>query len=680
MLVPVDWLREYTSFDITPEELAERLTLAGLEVEEILEKDGKIVFSTYVTPNRSDLLSIVGVAREVSALLGTKFELPHPSITEGEIPIETLAKIDIESPQNCPRYSARVILDTKVVDSPQWMQERLTAAGMRPINNVVDATNYVLLELGQPLHAFDYDLVADHHIIVRQAFPGEKITTLDGEERGLDPSMLVIADSKRAVAVGGVMGGLDTEVTSNTRNVLLESAHFNRLSIRRTARTLQLTTEASYRFERWVDPNGTISALDRVAELIVATGGGTIAKGVLDVYPIKTEPVEVSIRPSRASMLLGLDVSPTLVSDYLTRLGMEVDASDQTNIRCTVPTFRPDIKREEDLIEEIGRLYGYDRIPATLPVGVTLQGRDSDEGAFAAKVTEILVSMGLEEVVTGSMSPPQGDERQVFIKNPISEDLSTLRKHLLLDLLGVVSYNLNRGFRDIGIFEIGRVFAPKEDGNLLIESLSIAAVLTGSMWGEAWNIDRSSLEADFFLCKGMVETLLSRLGVQDTLYEPLESRWFHPTRAAVVKAGDVKLGVVGQINPDLAEKYDIPAQTYGFELDFNALMDKAAGLKSYKPLSRYPAVTRDLAVVVAEDVPYQRVKELLAKEGGELLESLTLFDVYSGPPLPTGRKSLAFSIVFRSYERTLRDEEIDEKLNRMRNLLAVEVGATFRDT
>lgn len=680
MLVPLEWVKEYTSFDISPEELAERLTLAGLEVEEILEKDGQIVFSTYVTPNRPDLLSVVGVAREISALLGTEFRLPQPQVIEDDIPVDTLARIDIESPENCPRYSARVILGTKVVESPKWMQERLIAAGMRPINNVVDATNYVLLELGQPLHAFDYDLITDHRIIVRQAHSGEKITTLDGEERNLDPSMLMIADSQHSVAVGGVMGGQDTEVSLATRNVLLESAHFNRLSIRRTARALQLTTEASYRFERWVDPNGTIFALDRVAELIVATGGGRIAKGVLDVYPVRIEPVQVSIRPQRASILLGLEVGSDQVANYLTRLGMSVESSDKNKLCVTVPTFRPDIKREEDLIEEVGRLYGYDRIPATLPVGATLPGHDSDEGIFAATVSEILVSMGLEEVVTGSMSPPQGEERQVTIRNPISEDLSTLRKHLLLDLFAVTSYNTNRGFRDIGIFEIGRIFALTDDDKLLEEKLSVAAVITGSMWDRAWNIDRSSLEADFFVCKGMVEVLLSRLGVHDTLYVPLESKWFHPTRAARVDSGGVTLGVIGQVSPEVAEQYDIPEHTYAFELDFNALMDRAAGPGIYKPLSRYPAVARDLAVVVADDIPYNRVEELLAKEGGELLESLTLFDVYSGPPLPAGRKSLAFSIVFRSRERTLRDEEIDERLNRMRNVLAIEVGATFRDT
>jgi len=677
MLVPVEWLREYVSFDLTPEALADRLTMVGLEVEEIVETDGQKVFSTYVTPNRPDLLSIVGVAREVSASLAVPFKPPKPEVHEGDVQARDLVKIDIESPLNCPRYSARVVKDTKVVESPGWMQKHLIAAGLRPINSVVDATNYVLLELGQPLHAFDCDLVADHHIIVRQARPGERITTIDGEERELSPDMLVIADPKRAVAVAGIMGGLDTEVGFQTRNVLLESAHFNRLSIRRTARSLQMSTEASYRFERGVDPALTIYALDRVAELIAATGGGSIAQGVVDAYPMKIEPVTVTIRPERASMVLGVEVTADEVEDYLTRLGMKVERGG--SLRVTVPTSRPDIQREEDLIEEVGRLYGYDRIPAKLPAGETMQGRDSPEGRFAARISEILISAGLQEVVTGSLSPPV-EERQVAIRNPLSDDLSRLRKYLVLDLLSIVSYNSSRGIRDIGVFEIGRVFEPQDDDSMLIEKLSVGAAITGSMWGQTWNMDRSSLDVDFSLCKGIVENLLGRLGVREVLFRPVQTAMFHSTRAAVIEAGGVQLGQMGEISPELACQHDLPGRAYAFEIDFHQLMDRSGGAGTYVPLSRYPAVTRDLAVVVADEVPYRRVEELLAKGAGELLEGLALFDVYKGPPLLPGQKSLAFTIVFRSHERTLRDEEIDDRLNGIRGLLTAELKASFRDT
>ena len=678
MLVPVEWLREYVDFDLSPEALAERLTMAGLEVEEIHDVSGQKVFSTYVTPNRPDLLSVTGVARDISALLATEFRYPKAEIREECGDIDGMAKVDIESPVNCPRYSARVIKDVHVVDSPAWMQERLIAAGMRPINNVVDATNYVLLELGQPLHAFDYDLIADHHIIVRQARPQEKITTIDGEERELNPNMLVIADAKRAVAVAGVMGGFDSEVSSNTRNVLLESANFNRLPIRKTARALQMSSEASFRFERGVDPNLTIFALDRVIQLIQQTGGGNIARGIIDVYPGKVEPMTISIRPERTSKILGFEVTHDQIADYLTRLGMDVVGKDSV-VKATVPTFRPDVTREEDLIEEVGRVYGYELLPEKLPVGETTQGSDSIEGAYSARISNILVSAGLQEVWTGSMTAPVEGETQVVIRNPLSDDLSRLRSNLFLDILNVISYNSSRGIRDISIFEIGRVFESQDD-SLVVEKLSVAAALTGSMWGQTWNVDRSSLDVDFFFCKGIVENLLDRLGVRNVLYKPAELSQFHPTRAAIIEASGARIGIIGEINSDLARQYDIPERTYAFELDFNQLVDQSSSAVTYKPLSRYPAVTRDLAVVVSTDVPYQRIEELLSKAAGELLESITLFDLYTGAPLQPGQKSLAFSVVFRSAERTLRDEEIDERLSEMRRLLTVELGASFRDT
>ena len=677
MLVPVEWLKEYVDFNIGEEALAGRLTMSGLEVEEISEVEGQKVFSTYVTPNRPDLLSIVGVAREVSALLSSEFKSPKPVILEDGVQTSDLVKVDIQSPVNCPRYSARIITDTKIVESPSWIQKRLIAAGMRPINNVVDATNYVLLELGQPLHAFDYDLLAEHQIIVRQAKPEERITTIDGEERALNPDMLVIADSKHAVAIAGVMGGADSEVNSRTKNVLLESAHFNRLSIRRTARALQMSTEASYRFERGVDPSTTIDALDRVAQLIQETGGGAIARGVEDAYPIKTEPITLAIRPERASMLLGFEVTSSQVADYLTRLGMDV--TQNGGLKVVIPTFRPDIQREVDLIEEVGRIYGYEHIPEKLPKGETIQGRDSDIGKFTDCVSELLISAGLQEVVTWSMVPPAEGEPQVAIRNPLSDDLSKLRRQLTLDLLNVIAYNSSRGVRDIGIFQIGRVFEPKED-DLIAEKLSIGAALTGSMWGQTWNVDRSSLEADFFLCKGVVENLLGRLGVRDVLFKPVELGQFHPTRAAVIEAGSKKLGVIGEIGSSLASRYGLPGRTYAFELDFDKLMDLSGTIRTYVPLSRYPAVTRDLAVVVADETPFRKVEEILTRGAGDLLEGVSLFDVYKGAPLPPGQKSLAFAIVFRSCERTLRDEEADRQINHIRDLLASELGASFRDT
>jgi len=678
MLVPVEWIREYVDFDLTTEALAERLTMAGLEVEEIKETAGQMVYSTYVTPNRPDLLSIIGVARDVSALLSTSLRSPAIEIVESDADANALASVEIKSPINCPRYSARVISGVKVTDSPKWMQDRLIAAGMRPINNVVDATNYVLLEMGQPLHAFDYDLLADHKIIVRQAEPGEKIMTLDGEERELTPNTLVIADPKHAVAVAGVMGGFDSEVSYSTKNILLESAHFNRLSIRRTARYLQLSTEASFRFERGVDPNLTVKALDRVVQLIQETGGGTIARGVIDAYPSKIEQNIVTIRPERAVKILGFHVSDEQIVEYLTSLGMIV-RRDGDKFVVEVTTFRPDISREEDLIEEVGRIYGYERIPERLPSGESMQGSDSEEGRFASRVLDILVSAGLQEVATGSMSPCAIGREQVPVRNPLSDDLGYLRCNLMLDLLAIIRYNCSRGMQDVSVCQIGHIFGV-QDGGAVEEKLSIAVALTGSMWGQTWNVDRTSLEVDFFFAKGIAENLLERVGVQNVRFQPAELIDFHPTRAAIIEAEGKRLGVIGQVDAKAAERYEVPGRTYAFEIDFSLLMELSGHEGKYRPLSRFPAVTRDLAVLVSADVPYERVTEIISREGGELLESLSLFDVYSGPPLPEDKKNLAFALIFRSPDRTLRDAEVDERLTRIRMILTTELGASFRDT
>ena len=348
-------------------------------------------------------------------------------------------------------------------------------------------------------------------------------------------------------------------------------------------------------------------------------------------------------------------------------------------MKCTVPTFRQDLQREEDLIEEVGRIYGYERIPETLPSGETMQGKDSDEGVLTSKIADILVSAGLQEVVTGSMTSPVDGELQVEIRNPLSDDLSRLRSNIVLDLLEVLSYNASRGIRDIALFQTGHVFIPGGQVEIT-ERLSVAAVLTGSLWAPAWNIDRTSLDVDFFLAKGIVENLFERLGIRGVLYLPVKTDLLHPTRAAEIVVSSERIGVIGQISTETAKRYDVPERTYTFELDFSRLAELSGGSEEYIPLTRYPAVMRDLAVVVAEGVPYQRVDELVRDACGDLLADLSLFDVYAGAPLPAGQKNLAFTITFRSRERTLRDEEVDGRLNQVKTLLSAELGASFRET
>ncbi|MHB1455706.1 MAG: phenylalanine--tRNA ligase subunit beta [Armatimonadota bacterium] len=675
MLVPVEWLREYTDFDLNPAELADRLTMSGLEVEEISEESGQVVFSTYVTPNRPDLLSITGVARDISALLDADFRYPTVCVDENGPVVETLAGVRIDTPVNCPRYSARVIQNVKITASPKWMQDRLVAAGMRPINNVVDATNYVLLEMGQPLHAFDYDLIAGHQIIVRQAEQGEKITTIDGEERELNPNMMVIADTKRAVALAGIMGGYDSEVSSRTKNVLIESAHFNRLSIRKTARALQMGTEASFRYERNVDPALTVIALDRVTQLITQTSGGSVAKGIIDEYPVKHEPVCLEIRPDRSNMMLGFNLSADQIAHYLSKLGMGVDCS--CGIKVTVPTFRPDIQHEEDLIEEVGRIYGYECIPSTLPVGKTMQGRDNEQNKLKFRISDILISAGMQEVVTGSMVASVTNDNQIVIRNPLNDELNRLRDNLLLDLINIIAYNNSRGTKDTALFQIGHIFVPSAE--TFEEKLSIAGAITGNMWGAAWNIDKSQLAVDFFMCKGIVESLLDRLGIVNVRYKAVARNRFHPGRTAVIEADDMQLGIIGEISAETSHEYDLPGRVCAFELDFNTVMALSGKSEKFAPLSKYPAITRDLAVVVPLETPCELIIDLLMSGSDNLLESLSLFDIYTGKPLLDGQKSMAFKAAFRSKDRTLRDEDVEARLLNMKDKLAKSLGATFRD-
>lgn len=676
MLVPVEWLRDYVDFDITEEELADRLTMSGLEVEDIIRNPESIVFSTYVTPNRPDLLSITGVARDISALLNTEFRYPHAKPKEQGPNINSLAQIENRTPTNCLRYSARIIQNIKVCESPEWMQKRLLAAGMRPINNVVDATNYVMLEMGQPLHAFDYDLINQHKIIIREAYPGEMITTIDGIERKLNKSMMVIADGEQPIAIAGIMGGSESEVTVGSSNILLESANFNRLSVRKTARELQMSTEASFRYERNVDPELTIPALDRVTDLILQTGGGVAAAGIIDIYPNKVKPIQLIVRQNRLNHMLGFNLSICEIAQYLQKLGMETDPSENAVI-VSVPTFRPDVQYEEDLIEEVGRIHGYDLIPTTLPIGETMVGRDNPENKFRNRVSGALISMGMQEVITGSMTAPQENHNQVAIRNPITDDLSRLRDNLLLDMLNIIAYNNHRGTRDLSIFQIGHIFLPSNGS--IIEKLSIAGTITGSLWDDAWNIDKKQVTADFFTGKGILENLFDRLRTGDIVFKPFIRKEFHPGRTAAIEYDGAQIGILGEISDELTSRYDLSNRVIAFELDFGKLMSAADKKIGYAPLSKYPAVTRDIAIVIPEDVSYDQILRILEEAADELLESLTLFDVYTGPPLAEGEKSMAFEARFRSNDRTLRDEDIEPRIAIIKEKLSTTLGAKIRD-
>jgi len=693
MRVPIEWLKEFVQFELSASALAERLTLAGLEVEAIDSTPHGEVLVLYITPNRGDCLSVLGIAREVYALLGDAcqptplFErlngmvLDPPAPTPGDVP--RYAQVEIVDAELCPRYAARVIRDVQIAPSPTWVQNRLLAAGMRPISNIVDATNYVLLELGQPLHAFDLDTLHEQRIVVRQAREGETIRTLDGREHAVAPPMLMICDATRPVAVAGIMGGAETEVTPQTRHILMESAHFNPLSVRRTARALDLRTESSYRFERFVDPNLVLVAQYRVCELIEAWTGVAAVPGVLDVYPKPYPTRELTLRLTRAEQLLGFPIADEEAESVLTRLNLRPQSAGARVLRVQIPFYRyEDLKREVDLIEELGRVLGYERIPALPPAGSTTQGKDSPAGAFAERVRTILLTAGLQEIVSHTLEPlnPLQPSGAVELRNPMSDELRSLRASILSGLVFAADYNRRRGITDLHLFEIGRVFRTSPSSELsdpseIREQLALGILMTGALHAPHWT--GKPPIADFYALKGVVEHLLKMLGIE-AAFEPGQDKRFHPGRVADVVAQGVWLGRLGELHPELQRRYELRKRVYLAEFDMEALQRLASEEVRYHPLPTQPPVLRDIAVMVAQQVPVARLFDAIRAAGGEWLESVTLFDRYTGAPVPEGAHSLAFSLVFRHPERTLTDEEVNTQVDTIFEALQREFGAQPR--
>ena len=694
MKVSVNWLREYLDFDMPIEELADRLTMAGLEVEEIARlgrgdfasQGGSgscddTVFDVCVTPNRGDWLSMIGVAREAAPLVGSRLKMPEPSVDGVDPPSSDLIKIDIKDPDLCGRYVGVVVRNVEIKDSPDWMKDRLIASGMRPINNVVDVTNYVMLELGQPLHAFDYSFLRGRQIIVRRAEPGETITSIDGVQRKLERDTLVIADADRVVAIAGVMGGFDSEVSDQTQDILIESANFNPVSIRRTSKRLGMVTESSYRFERTVDPSITAIAALRAAELMRDLAGGEIARGAVDARPRSVEPLVVSVRPDRVNAVLGTSIDPEAQAGYLNGLEIET-ALKGAVLECRVPTFRQDITREIDLVEEIGRAYGFDNLEMTLP-DVEHQGKDSPEGKFAEKIRRILISCGAQEALTHSLVDSKladvaGKREQCLkVRNPLSEELDAMRVALMPNLLQVIQRNQAFGTADVSVFEVGKVyFQTPDDG--IDERASVAAAMVGSLWGSGWNLGQDAFEVDFFACKGVVENILDGLGIACATFEPATDPLLHPVRAAQLVVEDRKVGILGEVSPDVVDALGLRGRPCAFELDFEALMQSAPSVMGYSPLARYPALHRHLAVVVEDSVTCERLLEAVQASGENMVENVELLDVYKGEQISPDRKSLTLSIVFRSRDRTLTDEEVNGVLAGIKEVLERDVDASFR--
>jgi phenylalanyl-tRNA synthetase beta chain len=696
MRVPLSWLREFVPTDADVAEIAHTLEMAGLGVEGVEAVDGDVVLDLEVTPNRGDWLSVYGVARELSAMLGLPLTPLDFSVPESDPPITALTSVTVEAPDLCPRYSARLVLGVKVEESPSWLKRKLELCGIRPINNIVDITNFVLLELGQPLHAFDFDTLKGRCIVVRRARAGETIYTLDEIRRELDSEVLVIADAERPVALAGIMGGLETAISPFTTNVLIESAHFNPTNIRRTSKRLGIRTESSYRFERWVDPNGTVRAADRAAALMAEIAGGTVCRGVIDVYPLRFTPTQVSVRAERVRKLLGVDLSVEEIAALLRRLQLEVVVDGDT-VHCLVPTFRNDIRREADLIEEVARLYGYDRIPMTLPKGIAPKAGESERRKTENAVKEFLTRLGLREVVTLSLTNPSAQEAwginatssslvprpssrddALRLRNPLTQDHTIARTALLPSLLSVVAHNLRNGVRDVWVFELGKVYRQGKVGDMAsTEPRRLAIAITGNAFPVRWNLPTETGQADFYALKGIIERLLDWLGIE-AHFERGEHPTLHPYRTAIVKVGDEIVGILGEVHPHWRKVNDLPQPVFAAELDFEALMARARWQRTYQPLPQFPATQRDIAVVMPEEMEAGRVLELIRRVGGDLLERVTVFDEYRGAPVPEGFRSVGFTLTLRAHDRTLSSEEADAIVQRVKEALREELGLTTR--
>ncbi len=661
-------------------------TPTGLDVREVLGLDD-VIFEISITPNRGDVLSIKGLAREIAAVTGAGFILEEEDEAEETPPAKNVIDIAVEEGAACPRYTAMVIEGVRVGPSPDFIAARLIAHGMRPVNNIVDITNYILLELGQPMHAFDLAKIQDRTIRVRPDKKGETLRTIDGTEIEFQGgSAIVIADSQGPVAVGGIMGGEETAVSDETTRILLESAFFEPLAVRRASKALGLSSESSYRFERGVDIENVRVALVKAAAMILEVAGGRATGGAIDIYPEKFTPPDIEFNVRKASAALGMDLEKDTVINKFTRLGIDVRPLQgcADTLVCSPPSYRTDITASVDLLEEAARLVGYDVIPAAMPLVPLGAAEVPAEAALKKKVKNLLSVLGLTEVVNYSFVSEDvfslfgGSSGGVAILNPLSEDHGVLRGSLMPGLLKNLQSNLARGASSVRIFELAPVFHSGVNGP--IESWKAAGLICGERAEAAWNSKPESL--DFFDMKGILETVADELGAVGQAsfrpYDGPEGTFFHPGRSAVFSIGGKTLAVLGELHPKLAESLGLGGRVYLFELDMETLGASLGPGPSFTPLPRYPASTRDLAIIVSRDIPYGKIMDAISEINTKLIEKVDLFDVYYGEKLPPGSKSLAFRIRYRSPLKTLTHDEVEKAHARLVKELARRFHAVVR--
>jgi phenylalanyl-tRNA synthetase beta chain len=673
MKASYNWLREYCEFDLPAHELAERLSHSGLNVESYEPRGDDWILDVEVKANRPDCLGHVGIAREVAAITGSELQLPPAELQEQADRAATdSVSVQVAAPGLCPRYTARVVEGIAVGPSPNWVRQRLETCGIRPVNNVVDATNYVLLECAQPLHAFDLARIRERRIVVRRAEPGEVITTIDGTEHELTGEECVIADAARPVALAGVMGGLDSEIGEATSDVLVEAARFDARSVRRTSRAHAVASESSYRFERGVDPEVTDWASRRVCRLITELAGGRVLSGVVDVRADTTIERKLRLRFARVAHLLGIAVPPGETVAILEGLGLKVLGRDDGSVTVRVPSWRSDLTREVDLVEEVARIHGYDKISETtaMPVRPVMPSRAR---LARRRARRLIAGQGFDEAMTYSLTAPTPLQwaqpwhagEPVGVRNPVTVARTHLRLTNMANLLHVRSYNAARGAAGVELFELGNVYLPRPDDETPEEKLCLTLLTDGA--------------GGLRKLKGVLGNLLDALAIEDTVGEtPGAAGPFAPGRSVELRLGGELLGCAGVTDPEVARQLDLAEPPALMELDFGLLADRCRLDPPYSPVPSYPATTRDLAVVVKEDVLWADIERCIRSDAPDVLESVEMFDVYRGHPVPAGQKSVAFSLTFRRWDRTITAEEAEAARATILERLETGLGAELR--
>lgn len=664
-------------------------TPVGIPAKDVLGLND-VVLEFELTANRADCFSVFGLVREIAAITGNKPHFPEIKVNEDDnTKLNDIFSVEIADPDLCSRFSTRMLKNVKIGPSPEWMQQRLEGAGIRSINNVVDVTNFVMIELGHPMHAYDYDKITGKKLIARRAIEGEELHTLDDTSRKAKGEMLVIADSEKAAGLAGIMGGFETEITDTTTTVVLESADFYGPCIRRTARACGLSSEASGRFERGVDSETTIKALDRAAQLLQEMGACTVCEGIVDVYPNPKQANYVTFTPEQINNHLGINIAKDVMLNIITSVGFDVTKDENDEITVKVPSWRNDVTCMADISEEIARLHGFDKIKSTLPNGVSMQGTQSAKQTFIDKVKASLSSQGLYETISfaltneetfNKLNIPQDSplRKAVPIMNPLSDEYPLVRTTLLSSIFDNLARNLARKNDDVALFEVGSVFFPKAlpVTELPDEVVKIAGAITGRRNAQGWN--QTNDMVDFYDAKGIIEELLANLRVTRYTVEAGTHYAMHPGKTALFKKGRDVIATVGEVHPAVLSAYGITKPVYIFELDATIVMKYMAKDLKYKALPKYPATSRDLAMLVDVDVNAADIEKAMTKAAGQNLTQITLFDVYTGKQVEEGQKSLAFSLTFQSNDKTLTDAEIDPAIEKIVAKLQKDFNANLR--